>query len=67
MSDFRVRKVFTQSGVSLAVVIPKEYAEALGLVDGSQVYFYPQGDLLIVKKVPDFTPEGIELAEKIAE
>lgn len=54
MSDYLVRKVFTQSGVSLAVVIPKDYAEELGLVNGSEVYISLQGDVLVLKKIPDF-------------
>jgi len=56
MSDFLVRKVFTQSGVSLAVVIPKNYAEELGLVNGSEVYISRQGEVLVLKKIPDFDP-----------
>jgi len=63
MADFKVRKVFTQSGPSLAVVIPKDYAEILGLMDGSRVYFFLQEDILVIKKVPELDTNSIEIKE----
>jgi len=67
--DFKVRKVFTQSGISLAIVIPKPYAEELDLVDGSKVYVSIKGEFLVIQKVPEpveVLAEDIEIIQEEA-
>ena len=47
----KIHKVFAQSSTSLAVVIPKEFAEQLGLKDGTYVQISIERDQLIIRKV----------------
>jgi len=49
--NFKIHKVFAQSPTSLAVVIPKEFAEQLGLKDGTYVQISIERDQLIIRKV----------------
>jgi antitoxin component of MazEF toxin-antitoxin module len=53
MSRYEVRKVFRQSGKSVAVVIPLEFAERLGLVNGSYVRITEKEGRLIIEKLEE--------------
>ena len=48
-SDFAIHKVFTQSGRSLAVVIPSRFAEKLGITDGCYVRIFLQENYLVIE------------------
>ena len=58
MGDFKVHKVFTQSGKSLAVVIPWEFAKKLGLIDGSYVRIIEGDDRLVIEPLESVNPKG---------
>ena len=47
----KIHKVFAQSSTSLAVVIPKEFAEQLGLKDGTYVQISIENGRLVIRKV----------------
>ena len=47
----KIHKVFAQSSTSLAVVIPKEFAEQLDLKDGTYVQISIENGRLVIRKV----------------
>ena len=53
MGEFEIRKVFRQSGKSLAIVIPVEFAERLGLVNGCYVRISIDEGRLVIEKLKE--------------
>jgi len=55
--NFEVRKVFRQSGKSLAVVIPSEYAETLKLENGCYVRVFLKESCLVIEPLKQVAQE----------
>jgi len=46
-----VHKVYSQSPWSLAIIIPKEHAKALGIKAGTKLQIDVEGDAIIMQKL----------------
>ena len=57
-NDFAIHKVFTQSGRSIAVVIPSKFAEKLGITDGCYVRVFLKENCLVIEPLRQIAQEA---------